>query len=426
MAIKELFKGVAVVIDDKINDTESNDLILKIIEKLEEENIPLLKYDDIPEDSEINHFNNINFVLLDWELFEKPEGAYFNEKPFIENVINFIKKLKETTFVPVFIFSHLNADGIINKLEENGLYDKAKTNYIFVKSKSEIISDTNDNKLFDEIENWLKQTPSIYVLKEWEKSLNDAKNKLFWDFYNINHKWPSVLQKTFQDDGSDVNYELGNFILKNIIARTEPIQFDEDILKIEDSDLTQDEIRKVLEAERFIKNDSLPPNIPFTGDLFEIAKYEIDKDSQKEKKKIFINIRPDCDIIRDRDNVEKGQKPIENSDKKFNPNLYCLECEVVKNKDVTLEKGSIIERKDSIIIPFVHNGKILKINLNKVFVFQWKQELQTKEGKEQRIFKKTRIGRILPPYITAIQQKLAFYLQRQGLPAIPEKAIKDE
>ena len=426
MDIKELFKGVAVVIDDKINDTESDDLILKIVEKLEEENIPLLKYDDIPEDSVINHFKNINFVLLDWELFEKPEGEYFDEKPFIENVINFIKKLKETTFVPVFIFSHLNAEGIINKLKENGLYDKAKTNYIFVKSKSEIISDTDNNKLFNEIEKWLKQTPSMYVLKEWEKSLNEAKNKLFWDFYNINHKWPSILQKTFQDDGSDVNYELGNFIFKNIMARTEPIQFDEDILKIEDSDLTQDELRKVLEAERFIKKDSLPPNIPFTGDLFEIAKYEIDKDSKKEKKKLFVNIRPDCDIIRDKDNVNKGQKPIENSSKKFNPNLYCLECEVIKNKDVTFEKGSIIERKDSIIVPFVHNGKILKINLNKIFVFQWKQELLTKKGKETRNFNQTRVGRILPPYITAIQQKYAFYLQRQGLPAIPEKAIKDE
>ena len=70
--------------------------------------------------------------------------------------------------------------------------------------------------------------------------------------------------KTFTEDGSNVNYELGNFIFKNIMARTEPIEFDEDILNLEDNDLTKDEIRKVLEAERFIKNDSLPSNIPFT------------------------------------------------------------------------------------------------------------------------------------------------------------------
>jgi len=400
MDIKELFKGVAVVIDDKINDAESNDLILKIIEKLEEENIPLLKYNDIPEDSAINHFNNINFVLLDWELFEKPEGVYIDETPFIKNIINFIKKLKETTFVPVFIFSHLNADGIINKLEENGLYDNRKTNFIFVKSKNEIVSDTDDNKLFDEIENWLKQTPSIYVLKEWEKSLNDAKNKLFWDFYNINHKWPSVLQKTFQDDGSDVNYELGNFIFKNIMAITEPIEFDKDILKIEDSDITKEEIRKVLEAERFIKNDSLP-DIPFTGDLF---KYRIDGEDV-DVDRYYLNIRPECDLAR-----------------KSNPELYCIKGKIItedsinsnNDDEISFKKGFFIEKANKTYAPFLVDGKIIEFTFNDIKIKKWNN------------IKNDRVGRILPPYITAIQQKYSFYLQRQGLPAIPEKAIKDE
>jgi len=421
MDIKHLFKGVAVVIDDKINDPESGDLILNIIEKLNEENIPLLKYDDIPEDSVITHLNNINFLLLDWELFEKPEGAYFDEKPFIENVINFIKKLKSITFVPVFIFSHIGADGIINKLEENGLYDKEKRNYIFVKSKNELISETNDNKLFEEIEEWLKQTPSIYALKEWEKSLNKAKNKLFWDFYNINHKWPSVLQKTFQDDGSDVNYELGNFIFKNIMARTEPIEFEEYILNIEDSDLTKNEIRKVLEAERFIKSDSLPPDIPFTGDLFKIYKYELSENATSEKEFYFINVRPDCDIA-----IRNGHK---------NPKLYCLECEIIDedrinsgNKNqIIFDKGTFIEKTVNTYLPFIESGKIFAIKFKDLKIYAWKQKLFPKQKNGgRREFKEARLGRILPPYITAIQQKYSFYLQRQGLPAIPVKAIKEE
>jgi len=396
MNTKELLKGVTVVIDDEVNKADTQ--IFKIVKKLEEENIPLLKYNNIPEDSLINHFNNINFILLDWELFEKPEGTYFDETPFIKSVITFIKKLKETTFVPIFIFSHLDADGIIRKLEENNLYDSQKKNYIFVKNKSELISDTDDNKLFEEIEEWLKQTPSIYVLKEWEKSLNEAKNKLFWDFYNINHKWPSVLQKTFQDDGSDVNYELGNFIFKNIMARTEPIEFDKDILKIIDRDLTKNEIRKVLEAERFLNSDSLP-DIPFTGDLF---KYRIDGEDID---RYYLNIRPECDITR-----------------KNNPELYCVKGKIINedfinsnnDDEIRFKKGSFIERANKTYAPFLVDGKIIEFTFNDIKIKKW------------NTIKNDRVGRMLPPYITAIQQKYSFYLQRQGLPAIPEKAIKDE
>lgn len=432
MDIKELFKGVAVIIDDKVNNNESKneDKILEIVEKLEHEKIPLLKYESIPDNDEIKNFQNISFILLDWELQPhitdsstssvtgttetmviKPSGYESNEN------IEFIKYLRQISFIPIFIFSHLDSNTIITKLEENDLYKKEASNYIFVKAKNDLISD--ENTLFNEIENWLKQTPSIYVLKEWEKSLNEAKNKLFWDFYNINHKWPSVLQKTFTEDGSDVNYELGNFIFKNIMARTDPIQFDEDILKLEDDDLTKEEIRKVLEVERFIKNDSLP-DMPFTGDLFKIYKYELSESATSEKELYYINIRPDCDIA-----IRNGHT---------NPQLFCLECTIIDEtkinsgdpNQIIFDKGTFIGKSVNTYLPFI-DGKIFEIRFRNLKIFKWEQELFPKQsGGNKRKFKFARIGRILPPYITAIQQKYSFYLQRQGLPAIPEKAIKDD
>lgn len=420
MDIKELFKGVAVVIDDKVNNTKGDDLILKIISTIEEEKIPILKYDNIPEDDIIANFYNVSFILLDWELFEKPEGAYFDDQPFIDAIIEFIKKLKAISFTPIFIFSHLDSSAIIKKLEENDLYNEKSSNYIFVKSKNELLSNDGKNKLFDEIENWLRYTPSIYVLKEWEKSLNKAKSKLFWDFYDINHKWPSVLQKTFTEDGSDVNYELGNFIFKNIIARTETIKFDEEILKLEDNELTKDEIRKVLESERFLKNESLP-DMPFTGDLFKVYKYELSEEATSEKECYYLNIRPACDI------ALRGDKE--------NTELYCLECEVIdenkinsgESNQIIFDKGTFIDKTVNTYLPFLDSGKIFIIKFKNMKIFEWQQELFSKEKNgNKRKFKQTRIGRILPPYITAVQQKYSFYLQRQGLPAIPEKAIKDD
>ena len=339
MDIKKLFSGIAIIIDDKINDEKEEDKISQICKKLEENNIPLLKYESLPDDSVVTQFKNISFILLDWELKETIQIE--SETPVTgktevnvistlsdnyEDNIQFIKTVKETTFVPIFIFSHLSPDGIIRKLSEEGLYNDDANNYIFVKQKGELISEDDENKIFTEIENWLKKTPSIYVLKEWEQSLNKAKRDLFWTFYEVNHNWPSVLQKTFTDDGSDVNYELGNFIFKNTMARTEPTKFDKEILKLEGEQISKEDIRKVLEAERFIKNDSLPPDIPFTGDLY--------KKSPKGNK-YLLNIRPECDIIR-----------------KHNPTLYCLEGSVVNENLI----NSIKEEDKKNKITFENNG----------------------------------------------------------------------
>ena len=403
MDIKELLSGIAIIIDDKIKEENSQDLILKIRDQLKENHISILEYKDLPDDSEIPNFKNISFILLDWELFERPEpGMPIDEAPFINNNIKFLKLIKKVGFTPVFIFSNQPPNSIIRKLSEEDLYNEDSNNYIFIKRKQDLLSEDNDNLLLTEIENWLKETPSMYVLKEWENSLNKAKRDLFWTFYEINPKWPSVLQKTLKDDGSDVNYELGNFIYKNISARTAQIPFDDDILNQEDDNISTKDIRKVLEAERFIKNNALPDK-PCTGDLFEC---EVDVEGLKEKK-YYLNIRPECDI---------AIRPNRTS----NPELYCLKGSKLderkinsedENNKVSFENGNFIEKINNTYISFI-NGKIIEFLFKDLKIKKW------------NAIKDKRIGRLLPPYITKVQQRYSFYLQRQGLPAIPKKAIK--
>ena len=92
-----------------------------------------------------------------------------------------MKKLTESCFCPVFIFSNKGQEKIIEKLVEKKLYSIDKPNHIFVKSKSDVAGGT---KLFREIEKWIKSNPSIYVFKEWEKEYRKSKNKLFVEFQN--------------------------------------------------------------------------------------------------------------------------------------------------------------------------------------------------------------------------------------------------
>ncbi|MCK4377413.1 MAG: hypothetical protein KAV97_04280 [Actinomycetia bacterium] len=411
MDIKKLLSGIAIIIDDKIKKEDSQDLILNIRDKLKDNHVSILEYEDLPDDSEIQNFNNISFILLDWQLFERPEpGMLMDETLFINNNIKFLKDIRKVSFTPVFIFSNQPPNSIIRKLSEEGIYNEGSNNYIFIKQKEDIISDVDNNLLFNEIENWLKETPSMYVLKEWEHSLNKAKKNLFWSFYEINHNWPSVLSKTFKGDGSDVNYELGNFIYKNLSARAEQVAFDDNILNQEDDNISKEDIRKVLEAERFIKSDALP-DIPFTGDLFECIV------EGSEEKRYYLNIRPECDIARDK-----------------KPELYCLKCRILneekinsgeKEDNVPFIQGNFIEKVNNAYIPFIDGGKIIEVLFRNMTIFKWEEKLKDKNDKETgKMFKETRIGRLLPPYITKVQQRYSSYLQRQGLPAIPKKAIK--
>lgn len=80
-------------------------------------------------------------------------------------MIDFIRLLLDKLFVPIFIFSGVDINEVEDALCEKGLYVKGKANRIFVKSKTDVESEEH---LFQCIEEWLKEMPSIYAMKEWD------------------------------------------------------------------------------------------------------------------------------------------------------------------------------------------------------------------------------------------------------------------
>jgi hypothetical protein len=397
--VLDLFKGVGVIIDDAFKqenfEKSKSDIIRRIKNSFKNNNIPLLKFGELPNKEEISHFNSISFLLLDWDLYglgsKLPQSA-------IDDNIDFIKQFNSVSFAPIFIFSNETKQDIELQLIEADLYDELKSNHIFVESKSEL---KDAPSLFTKIEDWVKQTPSIYVLKEWELSLQQAKNSLFWDFYHINPEWAKILSETFKEDGSDIDSEIISLIYKNLIARTQIPVLEKNILDIEAGKLSKDDIRKIIECERFLKLNNLPVDIPATGDIFK----EEYQENRETKYRYFVNIRPDCDIIRGGQDVE----------------LYCLKGRIVdenrinaEDKEISIQfkNGCFEEKIAHAYISFIDGGKIVEFLFQDIKIKKWK------------FIKGNRIGRLLPPYITRLQQKYTFYLQRQALPAIPYKAIK--
>ena len=379
--IIELFSGIGVIIDEAIFEEGSTlNGIQKIAQSLKNNHIPLLEYDELPDES-INQFHGVSFVILDWNL----SGEHPIPEATINDNIAFIGNLRNVCCAPLFIFSDEEPHAIQVSLEENGLYTNNCP--IFIKKKEEL--DTTE-KFFSEIEVWLRQTPSMYVLKEWEKSTREAKTKMLWALSSIHPAWPSVLYKSIHDDGGDQPSELMRLLQNNLSYRLEYPQFDTDIIETQVDGVGKDDLRRLLECERFVPQASLPDH-PYAGDI-----YSIDG-------KYYLNIRPDCDIIR------KPKKK----------DMYLLKGSTVDETKINTEdqdsikfdSGEFLEKKNSCYVAFVQ-GNILSFSLRDIELKKWKD------------IKDNRIGRLLPPYITKIQQKYAAYLQRQGLPSIPEEAIK--
>lgn len=388
--IIKLFKGIGVIIDDSFgNKTSKKDKIWNIKSYFEKKNFPILTFSALPSEEQIEHLRSISFIILDWNL-TGVEGIDLSDELINDN-IEFIRKIKEVCFSPIFIFTNEGHDDVINALSNKGLYNRnLTTNHIFVKNKDDL---KNSQTLFSELANWVKRTPSIYVLKEWDYNVSKAISILFNDLYQISPSWPYILSKNYSNDiGVDIsegNNEICDLINRNLFSRCSPISLNHVLISKKKHGITKEEIRKILECERFLKNNYLP-NFPVMGDIFKIGK------------KYLINIRPDCDIVR----VD-------------NPELYCIEGEKINEDKINkrdsryvFKHGAFREQIDFTIVPFIDGGKIIEFKFKKLTHKEWNS------------IKDKRIGRLLPPYITKLKLQYIAYLQRQGVSSIPDNAIK--
>ena len=393
MNVKELFKGIALIIDDEIH--EENSTINPILTQIQRWNIPYLKYDKLPPCEIIENLKGISFVLLDWKLNSSispsellkgvnlPKRVQESDE---DDNIAFLTQLKNECFCPIFIFTNENVDEIKTRLKQERLYSDKKCNIFLIKSKSDF---QTKNSLSNELDKWLKENPSIYLLKEWDNAYQNAKTKLFIDFQRRSSYWPSILWKTYSEDGVNPSSELGDLLDRNIKSQITPMSLDSEIFNNDNIKYDKIEILDCLSRQRFIDNSFLDSDTPNTGDVFDFD------DS------FFINIRPCCDLI------SRGNKA---SNDKIE--LYLLKSmkidEIKEIKDLFSEKYGNFKSSDAeyIVYPF-YKKYLMKIKFRKLLQKQWKE------------MKDKRIGCLLPPFLTSLQMKYSAYLQRQGLPRLP-------
>lgn len=445
MDVKRLFSGVAVIIDNEVDKKET--LIYKIRTNIVNSNIPVVAYNNIPSAETVESFKNVSFIILDWNFMDSMEevneslmglvGASELKNQNQEELIEFIKLLLTELFVPVFVFSGVDIGEVEDVLDERGLYNKGKANRIFVKSKSEVES---EEQLFQCIEEWLTKMPSIYAMKEWDNVFQKTKNNMFREWHQYAPQWVSAIWNMLKSDSCEVQDEFGEFLTRNIVNRMQTFHFEDDLFALEGkSDVN--ELRKVIERERYIEYSENMPEQAYTGDLF------------KDAKTYYLNIRAQCDLSRKDDMVNlyliKG-KELRDKDIVTEDIHFISEGRLrFPNKDYTLEqiqkiclnaadeqngtidelqrlnkqfrkyrnliffnRGELLEKKPEIVLACIDNGKIIKFDIDLII-------------KTFAEIKNMRIGRVLPPYITRIQQKCSQHIVREGTLPIPREIFNN-
>lgn len=389
MNLKTLMSGIGVVIDDEFGESGGGeeDMIFRIVGNMEGEwEMPFYKAHKIPSDGFSDGLlRSASFVLLDWKLW--PDSPQL-EKEGIEKNIKFLEKAK-AYFIPVFIFTNEDPSDVAEHLPKD-LYDveRPESNFIFIKRKSELAEKKN---IFDSIRRWIKTNASVYALKAWEGEFYESKRALFSSMYTKSPDWPRVFWKSYEDDGVDPGSSLANLINDNLSGRFRTDIFEKDILDSGFSGVSLEDLRSLIQNASFVGNDNLPDNEIRSGDLFIPS-----------EGKYLINIRPDCDCIPRLD--VKTADDVE---------LYCLQGKRLSEEKLreSYQNGHFQERVWESISFSLHEGRTVRFDLRKL------QEVKFSEVKDKRI------GRLIHPYITRIKQRYASYVQREGLPRIPEEAV---
>lgn len=387
-------KGIAVVIDDKAlpKPNEEKELIVKIIQKIKNDNIPLCIYTNLVEAQKaIHNFINVSFLILDWDMQGQLniDNADDIIKPSQANkVIKLINEFKKICFCPIFIFSNAGIKDIQDKLKEHDLFfDDDKNNFIHIQAKKDLIK---GKKLFTVINKWVNENPTNYTLKNWENSFSQAKTDTFWHLFSKSPVWPKIIWESFTEDSVDPHSNLNNVIYRLIKSRTSLTKLDSKKINRRKYPINHEEIKDVIQGMMYLEKKNIPENEIRPGDIFKKQGY------------YFINIRPECDTVIERQG--------------YDGKIYLLKGNKISapqfKKSHYSNKYGIIPSHTNFLLYGLDEKDFIRFNLKELFVMDLAK------------IKTHRICRLLSPYINNIQQQYSSYVGRFGLPRIPNRVLK--
>lgn len=420
-------RGIGVVIDDKVPlvgeedisendgveengsasnaDAENNkkDLICDIVKELKKDGVPLIRYREIPRPNEWDNLVNVAFMLIDWALInpnlavedssddeDSSDEVDVDITLLAKPICQFIQSVHRTAFAPVFVFSNQDEGEIKRTLTENGIVVDVPDAYVFVRPKQEMVKlDVDGNiKLFNEINKWILATPAIRLFATWGNDVLTARNQMFAEFYDKGHNWPSLLWKAYKDDNDDPAHGLSQVMFDNLKAR---VRCDlPEMPNVEHDEKSLTALKDVLALTVMLPTSVLPESQIGCGDLFTIK-----------SGKFWLVVSCDCDCI-----VHAGESAESTFVQVVKVDGGCKPESIKMKARFSKTFGLLHQSNQSYLFPI--QGKCFSVVYSSFSTMPLSQLSVSK-----------RIGRVLPPYITDVRQRIAQWNQRVGFPKIP-------
>lgn len=391
--VESFLSNTALIVDDEVFD--KNTTISKIKDTLELKNVCFVSFNEIPDEKKWGSFRNIAFVIIDWRLQLKMDvpgvtagDGYQKENE--KSIVQFVHYLVDKYHMPIFVMSQESISHIKATLNEDDLIKSSMQNSrVVVRAKSGLSEDS----IVEFLLGWYSTNPAVYIINELEQMIHDAKLNLSRDMYLSGYHWPSVVYKTMKkDDSIDLNFDFQNFLINAFIGRVGNVVFDSDIL---DKEYTFDHktMIAIYGASKYCEHTDKKEQNQYTGDL-----YRFEENGRCE---YLLNITAECDL--------RKRKPL------------LLSGLVIANPTFDPKFG-LVEGNTSCYIPAIDGKICLEFKLS---TYQKMSKLEqfdslklVNDGKEKTY---TRVGRVLPPYINAIQNKFGSYVCRQGALKHPDE-----
>jgi hypothetical protein len=387
--IQGLFSGVAVVIDDQAN-LKTDRHLEAIIDTIHASGGLAIIHTALPKNDDLSNYSNVSFVMMDWDL--TPPGTTIpseTRRELYEANVEFIRALGAHRHTPVVIFTNEALEDVTDVLNaHDDMRAHLASGRLLLRDKAAV-----GDKIYEVLNQWANEIPSVLALKTWEQQSVRALNELFIDLHDRSPHWPVMLWETYNQDGPAPADELGKLITRLVASRMDRIELDLSRFVDEidaqfagNADEYERTLKSVQEGERVLDATRLDAQSSAPGDFFQ---------RPEATASVYINIRPECDAIK-----REGRSM---------PDLYLLKGQLVDQSKIQInaDHGQILDRDDQFTVYAMLNGASYRFGFKDLTIKSWKEMAAHRKG------------RLLPPFATRLQQKYAAYLQRSGLPTIP-------
>ena len=391
-----LLSGPVVFIDDQVDDTSSSAYAL--LEEIRATGRPVATSVGLPQDRHawFEHWQSLAFLVVDWDLtpgsMGSTGGATLSAFRRAE-LYRFLVDLMCQIYCPVFIVSGEDTDDIQRQLLENA--DLTLANGQLDARIAVFPKDTVMTRLVEHLAEWVSRSPALSALLAWEQEHEAAKNRLFIDLNATEPDWPVYIWQAADKDEVDPAYELASVISTNLLNRFNPVAFDGEALQSAPSADSGEARRRVSQGRTSLSADRLSDRMVLPGDIFQFP--------DAADGEVWINVSPACHSL----GRVTGKLP-DGTEVREPVRLHLLRGMVQKwpSSDGELKSMNSKDRANSLIVHTLLDGSPYK------FVFS---EARIEEWAEVREY---RTARLLPPFVTRLQQLHAAYIQSEGLPLV--------